>query len=306
MTLDADWVVDRRRLKRHLTAWRLIALVALIAVVATAVGYLSNGQGFVRGAYVGRLDVEGMIISDRELYEHLDDIAMQPNVKALIVNINSPGGTVVGGEQLFSALRRVAEHKPVVAVMGELAASAAYMIALGADRIFPNPGTVTGSIGVILQSADLTGLMDKLGIKPVNVKSSPLKAQPNPLEPVSAEARAMIEAVINDFHAFFVGLVAERRGLGPAEARALGDGRIFSGSQALQNRLIDALGDERDARRWLAENRDIALDLPTLDVDLPDDGRLFSNLVKGTVGKVLLPEWLRLDGLVSVWHPSLR
>ncbi|MDA0675277.1 MAG: signal peptide peptidase SppA [Proteobacteria bacterium] len=306
MTLDADWVVDRRRLKRHLTAWRLIALVALIAVVATAVGYLSNGQGFVRGAYVGRLDVEGMIISDRELYEHLDDIAMQPNVKALIVNINSPGGTVVGGEQLFSALRQVAEHKPVVAVMGELAASAAYMIALGADRIFANPGTVTGSIGVILQSADLTGLMDKLGIEPVNVKSSPLKAQPNPLEPVSAEARAMIEAVINDFHAFFVGLVAERRGLGPAEARALGDGRIFSGSQALQNRLIDALGDERDARRWLAENRNIALDLPTLDVDLPDDERLFSNLVTGMVGKVLLPEWLRLDGLVSIWHPSLR
>jgi protease-4 len=306
MTLDADWVVDRRRLKRHLTAWRLIALIALIAVAATVVGYLNYGQDFVRGAYVGRIDVDGLIVSDRELYEHLDDVAMQPNVKALIVNINSAGGTVVGGEQLFAALRRVAEHKPVVAVMGELAASAAYMIALGADRIFANPGTVTGSIGVIMQSADLTGLLDKLGIEPVNVKSTPLKAQPNPLEPMSAEARAMIEAVIDDFHAFFIGLVAERRGLGPAEARALGDGRIFSGSQALQNRLIDALGDERDARRWLAENRDIAPDLPTVDINLEDDERLFSDLVTGSVGKMLLPERLRLDGLISVWHPSLR
>lgn len=306
MTLDADWVVDRRRLKRHLTAWRLLALAALVAVAAVALGLFGPGQGLVRGDHVGRLEVDGLIISDRELYERLDRAASASNMKALIVAINSAGGTVVGGEQLFAALRRVAREKPVIAVMGELAASAAYMIALGADRIYASPGTVTGSIGVILQSADVTGLLDKLGVEPVNVKSSALKAQPNPLEPMSAEARAMIEAVVNDFHGFFVALVAERRGLGADEARAVADGRVFSGRQAVENRLVDALGDERDARRWLAENRGIALDLPSVQINPPEDERLFSDLVTGTVGKMLLPERLRLDGLISVWHPSLR
>jgi protease-4 len=306
MALDADWVVDRRRLKRHLTAWRMIALAALVAGAVSFLGPWQPLGGLVGKDHVARLDVTGLILHDPDLIEALDDIAEAPHAKALIVRINSSGGTVVAGEALYRALRRVAGHKPVVAVMDDLATSAAYMTAIGADRIYASPGTVTGSIGVILQSADVTGLLEKLGVRPENVKSGPLKAQPNPLEPFTPEARAAIAQVVDDFHAFFIDLVAERRGFDRPAAVRLGDGRVFSGRQAVEKGLIDAIGDERAARRWLAEERGVAANLPVMDVDLAREGGPFVDWFERTVGKALFSEPLRLDGLISVWHPSLR
>ena len=129
------------------------------------------------------------------------------------MRIDSPGGTVGGGEDLFRLLRRIAAKKPVVAVFGNLGTSGTYMTALGADRIFARKGSITGSIGVILQSADVTGLLEKLGVKSISVKSSPLKAQPNPMEPLSKDVRKATEALIEDLFSMFVDMVAKRRDL---------------------------------------------------------------------------------------------
>ena len=302
MSLDADQVIDRRRLKRSLTFWRVLAVVAVVAAIVAVAG--RGGVPFA-GDYVARLEVSGFILDDPWRERALADLADDSRARALLVRIDSPGGTMVGAETLFQALRHVAEQKPVVAILGELSTSAAYFVALGADHIIGRAGTVTGSIGVILQSADVTGLLDKLGVKPEIVKSRPLKAQPNPFEPFSPEAREVIRTVILDLHELFVQTVAERRTLAPEQAASLADGRIFSGRQAHARGLIDALGGEAEARAWLHEVHDIPATLPTDDLTIDVENRLLAGIVEGVFGKTLFSERLMLDGLVSLWHPDL-
>jgi protease-4 len=160
MPLSADEVIDRRRLKRRLTLWRVIAVVAIVAIVVVAVGRFKD-SGFASKDYVARVSVNGIITTNLTRNDALQRISNDKNAKALIVRIDSPGGTVVGGEDLFWSLRAISKQKPVVAVFGSLGTSGAYMTALGADRIFAREGSITGSIGVILQSTDLTGLLEK-------------------------------------------------------------------------------------------------------------------------------------------------
>lgn len=302
MTLDTDAYVDRRRLKRGLLFWRLAALAAAIAAVAAGV---SRFDGYPLSDYVARLDVEGLILQDTKRDELLADVAGDSRIKALIVRVDSPGGTFTGGDALYRSLRRVAEAKPVVAVMDGMATSGGYMAALAADHIVARRGTITGSIGVIFQTADVTGLLDKIGIKPETFKSGPHKAQPNPFEPISPAVREATQEVVREMFGMFVDMVAERRNLDRARVAAIADGRIFSGQQALKLGLVDTLGDEAEARDWLAESREVAKTLPVRKVAVKREPELFRSLFEDTVGKALFSERLRLDGAIAVWHPSL-
>lgn len=303
MSFSSDASVDRRKLKRRLGVWRIVAIVALAGL---ALALLTPRDGLFPRNYIARIDIEGLITNDQDRDRALGRIADDHHVRALIVYIDSPGGTVVGGEVLFRELRKIARHKPVVAVMGTVAASGGYMTALGADRIFAQPGTITGSIGVILQTANVTGLLDKLGIKPETIKSAPLKAVPNPLEPLTPEGRAATRTVVMDMYRQFVSMVAERRGFTEARAKALADGRIFTGRQAVANKLIDAIGGVAEARQWLAKARHIPLSLPVHDVQVHQTRSDLLDLIEHVTGKALFSERLTLDGLVSVWHPDLN
>ncbi|MBL8666508.1 MAG: signal peptide peptidase SppA [Rhodospirillales bacterium] len=301
MSIDADWLVDRRRLKRRLTWWQLAAVAAILLAVLAALGRFG---AFFERAHVARIDVDGIIVADGERDRALADLIDDTAVKAVLVRIDSPGGTVVGGETLYRRLRQIAAHKPVVAVMGELATSAAYMTAIGADWIVAREGTLTGSIGVILQSADVTGLLDKIGVKPETVKSSPLKAQPNPLEPFTPEARVATERVVLDVYTMFVEMVQERRKLTSEQLAAVTDGGVFTGRQARASGLVDALGGEDEARSWLETSRGVPAALPARDVELRDTEEQLIDLLGSRVKKALFSERLSLDGLISVWHPD--
>ncbi len=304
MTQDSDLLIDRRRLKRGLALWRALAIVALVAVVVIALTRVEALTGLVQRDHVAHLVVDGLIVADPARLEAIAEVAGNPRAKALIVRIDSPGGTFVGGESLYLALGKVAEKKPVVAVMGTVATSAAYLVAIAAERVFARQGSITGSIGVIVQTADISGLLAKLGVKAEAIKSSPLKATPSPFEPLTDEVRAATQAIIDDMHALFTSIVAKRRGLAAARARQLADGRIYSGRQALEADLVDAIGGEAEARSWLAEEKGIAKSLPTHEVKIDRPGAdWFSNLTS-LAGKMFLSERLILDGLVSVWHPE--
>lgn len=305
MVWGPDELVDRRRLKRQISLWRALALLAAVGIVAA----IAARDGVVgERRHVARLSIDGLIIDDPRRDRALSEVARNRAAAALIVRIDSPGGTVVGGEALFRQLRSIAEAKPVVAEMGEVAASAGYMIAVAADHIVAREGTITGSIGVIMQTTDVTGLLTKLGISAEAIKSAPLKAVPSPLEPLTAAGREATRALVFDMYEMFVGLVAERRKLPLARTRELADGRVFTGRQALPLGLIDAIGGEREARAWL-EGRGVGPELPVREVKIQreDDGwrDLFSSLVQGVVGKAFLYERLTLDGLIAVWHPDL-
>ena len=250
MSLDADQVVERRRLKRRLVFWRVLGIAAVVAAVIAAVGRFD-----LVGSkdHIARITIAGIIIDDQTRDEALKGVAKDDKVKALVVKIDSPGGTYVGGEAVYQSLRKVAEKKPVVVMMGTTAASAGYMSALAGDHIVARASTLTGSIGVLLQTANINDLMDKVGVKPIIIKSAPLKAQPNPMEHFSPEARKVTEELVADFFDMFVSLVSERRSMSKEKVLKLADGRAFSGRQALANGLVDAIGAEAEVRKWLAE-----------------------------------------------------
>lgn len=300
---QSDQLVDRRRLKQQLTFWRLLALVA----VALAVVLVAGGPGARTGilplawTHVARLNVDGIVLEDPERDDALEAVKDDPRVKALVVRINSPGGTAAGGEALYRSLRRVAETKPVVAVMSEVAASGGYMVALGADRIFAREGTITGSIGVLWQTTNVTELLKKVGISTEAFKSGPLKAQPSPLEPLTPEVRKVTQALVEDVHRSFLAMVAERRSLPPAAVERLADGRVFTGRQALEAGLVDEIGGESEARAWLARERQVSADLPIYDLTYGSTP-FWTEAVHVLFGKVLFSERLTLDGLMAVWH----
>jgi protease IV len=302
---DPDAIVDRRRLKRQLSGWRILAVLFAVAAVVAYAGRLGV---FEFNDFVAVLPVSGIIVDDSDRARTIAELTEDSQVKAIMVRIDSPGGTVVGGESLFRQLRTAAAKKPVVAVLGEVAASGGYMVALAADHIVAREGTLTGSIGVILQTTDVTGLLAKLGISAEAIKSSPLKAAPSPFEPMTEEVRSVTRLLIDDMHDMFVGMVADRRGMPRERALQLGDGRVYTGRQALAAGLIDRLGGEREARDWLAE-RGVARSLPSRRIEIERDDEFWRSLVHSAVsaltGKTYLSERLTLDGLMALWHPEL-
>ncbi|NKB18936.1 MAG: signal peptide peptidase SppA [Alphaproteobacteria bacterium] len=301
--MDADYLIDRRRLKRRITFWRTAAIFAIVAAVTAGIYKYS---GVESGDYIARLTIKNVIHNDLKRLAAIERVRKDDDIKALIVRINSPGGTVVGGEALYQALNRVRKEKPVIAVMDELATSAGYMIAVAADRIIAREGTVTGSIGVLFQTAEVTDLLNKLGIKFEAIKSAPLKAEPSPFSKITPKVRAATKLLVDDMYAMFVDMVAKGRDMKLEKVRNLADGRVYTGRMALKNGLIDAIGGERHAKSWLVKEKKITKSLPIRDIRIRREVEDWLEYATSLIQKTSISERLILDGLVSVWHPWLQ
>lgn len=306
MAINADTLLDRIYLKSQITKWRILAVVFAVIALLAIVHRSSNHTSSISGDYVARLSFDGIISDDRKVYELIDDLADNNKVKAVIVWLDTPGGSAVGGEETFLRLRALAQKKPVVAVMRSIAASAGYMTALGGDYIIAREGTITGSIGVIIETAEVTELAQKIGIKPIVIKSAPLKAMPSLIEKDTPESDKVIQAVVDDFYRRFIEMVEQRRKIPHAQAVALSDGRVFSGRRALDNKLIDAIGGEEEAMKWLVDTRHIKKDMDIKDVKVSKENGLFGDLSQSIAGKFWGRSSAGLDGLVSIWHPQLH
>ncbi len=303
MAINADTLLDRIALKAQLNKWRLLAVVfAVVALLISAERHSPHSP--IEKPFIARLSLEGIIEDDRKVYELVDDVTENPKAKAVIVWLDTPGGSAVGGEEMYNHLRHMSQEKPVVAVLRSVSASAGYMIALGADHIVAREGTVTGSIGALLESAEFTALAEKIGIKPIIVKSGPLKAAPNPLEKATPESLRVVQDVIDDFHSRFIDMVAERRRLPRPQVVGLADGRIFSGKRALEYKLIDALGGEDEAVAWLIEKRQIPDTLEIKDVTPEEKTDFFKQLTESFAGYFSPTSRMPLDGVRAIWHPA--
>ncbi len=319
MSLDADQIVERRRLRRKVTFWRTLGVLAVVGAIAAGVGYAVSDKVSTGGPHVARVVIGGLIRNDRERVEMLEEIG-RSGARAVILSIDSPGGTVTGSEQLYDALRRLAAKKPVVAMVEGVAASGAYIAALGADHIVARRNAIVGSVGVIYQFPNVTELLKTVGVTMEDIKSSPLKASPNPYTPTTPEARAAIDALVVDSYDWFKGLVGERRKLSDAKLAAVSDGRIFTGHMALPLQLVDEIGDDRTARAWLSREKGVPENMRVrtwrtrqldtefgwllgmargaLDaVGLPQLGIVLSAATQGAL------ERSQLDGLLALWHP---
>jgi protease-4 len=200
------------------------------------------------GPKVAVVEIEGIIVDGaaavRELREHADN----PSIKAVVLRVNSPGGVVAPTQEIFSAIQRTRKAgKPVVASLGAVAASGGYYVAVAADRIYANPGTLTGSIGVVMQLANLEGLLKKVGVDYVVVKAGAYKDVGNFARTMSPEERKMLQALLDDVYSQFVEAVSEGRGLEKKDVLAFAEGRIYSGQQALALKMVDELGGFEEA-----------------------------------------------------------
>jgi protease-4 len=321
MSLDADLIVDRRRMRRKLTFWRVLAIVVIVLGLAGAAALVSNHIGvFGVRPYIARVTISGLIRGDQERVRQLDLLGRTSLARAVIVHVDSPGGTTAGSEQLFDSLSRLREKKPLVVVVDSLAASGGYITALAADHIVAQQTSLVGSIGVLFQYPNVAELLGKIGVKVEAVKSTPLKAAPDGFEPTSPEATAALNSIIQDSYAWFKGLVQSRRHLTDDELAAVADGRVFTGHQGLGLKLVDELGDERAALAWLAKEKHVDAKLPVRDYrlqsrfgDLPFlhaaavallDAAGLNTLAQRLDVWGATVEPFNLDGLLALWHPA--
>ncbi len=319
MTLDVDTLLDRRRIRRKLTIWRLLAVVAAVLALGLLLTLGDSPMGLLKEQQIARISITGTIVEKRDQLKMLNSIAEAEHVQALIVYVNSPGGTTTGGEALYEGLRRVAEKKPVVAQFGTVAASAGYIVGLATDHIVSRGNTITGSVGVIVQWPEVTQLLDKIGVKMNTVKSGVLKAEPNPLTKANPDALAVTSEMVADGFAWFNGLVEDRRGIRVDDVPGLKEGRVFSGRQAKEYKLVDAIGGEPEVLDWLTTERGLSKGLRVVDWKPAQASawgltsfasEIARNVAVGSakgLTEALTSDsaWsmLSLDGLVSVWHP---
>ncbi|KKB76293.1 hypothetical protein VW29_20530 [Devosia limi DSM 17137] len=292
--------------RRSRGLWRVLAFIALALAILALAGRFAwpETKG---GAHIARLVVDGTIATDPARLEAINALAGDDSVKAVIVSINSPGGTTAGGEELYEALSQLRSEKPVVSVIHELGASAAYMTAIGTDHIFARRLSIVGSIGVLYQHVNAGKLLDTIGVDFDKVASGPLKAEPDFNEPMLGAVRASIAALVDDSFQWFVDIVAERRALPRPQALELADGRIVTGRIGVETGLIDAIGGEYEAQQWLEAERDVPADLDIVTVyPQPQQGLgWIADYMSGQARAVLgLPAAgpITLDGLVSLWQ----
>jgi protease-4 len=318
--MDSSAIADRRQLRRRLGFWRIVSVILLIALGFALYRFVAGDFARTDSPHIARITISGLIQDDPELLERLKKIKDNDQAKALIVSISSTGGTTYGGERIFKAIREVATKKPVVSDIRTVAASAGYMIATAGDDIVSGETSITGSIGVIFQYPQTKDLLDKIGVSMEEIKSAPMKAEPSPFHPPPEEAKTMVRNMVMDSYAWFVDLVADRRKLPRDQVLKLADGSIFTGRQALQNKLVDSLGGEDDIRAYL-DTRKVKKDLPIVDWEAP--GRTSSFFLSGAASQLinlfgygdfmkgadlqkLLSEKLFLDGLLSLWQGVAR
>ena len=316
MTLDSDFIVDRRRMRRRLALWRGLAVLAIAGAIialsfaALPVNLLDQNK---RQDHIARITIVGVITDDRRQLQLIERVKKADRVKGVLLVVASPGGTASGGEALYEALRDLAGEKPMVTHISGLAASAGYMVAVASDHIVARSNAIAGSIGVLFQYADASGLLQNIGVNIDAIKSSEIKAEPDFYSAPPDAAKEMIAALVNDSYTWFVDLVEDRRDFTAEQVQAVSDGSIFTGRQALERELVDALGGENVAVSWLEDERDVADDLPIVDwtVARETDGLSIGTWLLVTVADAVgldassvlaANDRAKLDGLLAVWH----
>lgn len=284
-------------------------LLVFILVVFTGTffyAYLTGGEqralALLAGDGIGILQIEGAIDDSNEILREFKRFQESPWIKAVVVRIDTPGGAVAPTQEIFEEMQKAKKKKPLIASMGSMATSGGYYIASACDKIVANPGTLTGSIGVIMQFNNVEELMKKIGVKGLNIKSGVNKDIGSPFQPLSAEGREILQSLVDNVHGQFVSAVAGGRGLDEDKVRRLADGRVYSGAQAKELGLIDQFGNLEDAIELAGKRAGIGAN-PAVYYSRVEQERWWEKLFFGMFGKTLPLNqrgWLRYE-----WSPSL-
>lgn len=284
----------------------LSVLILVFFVFVFFYAYFTGGEpkalSFLSGDGVGVLQIEGTIDDSRSVTNELKRFKEAPWIKAVVVRIDSPGGAVAPTQEIFDELQKAKKKKPLIASMGSMATSGGYYVASACDKIIANPGTLTGSIGVIMQLSNVEELMKKVGVKGYNIKSGVNKDIGSPFQPLSPEGKEILQSLVDNVHSQFIAAVAMGRGMSEAQVRKLADGRVYSGAQAKELGLVDQFGTLDDAIELAAKR--VGLDEnPTVYYSTPEEERWWEKLFFSALGRRFPASqrgWLRYE-----WSPSL-
>lgn len=276
MNIIPDLLFERDKLKSNLQRWKWLFFASLIlsSLLVARTSAPKNPD------MIARIKIDGVIDHDQLLLDKLRSIQEDPKIKAVILHINSPGSTAFAGEELYIALKRLSQKKPIVSVIGMVAASGGYMTALGTDYILARNMSLTGSIGVLYQSFEAVELAKKLGIKFIGIKSSPLKASPNPMEVMTKEAEAAAKATVQDSYQVFLQMFMDNRSFTKEEALKLANGRVYTGLRAKELNIIDAIGGEEEAIAWLEDEKKLTAKMKIEDVNWQSSESFLQELTK--------------------------
>jgi protease-4 len=284
----------------------LSGLILVFFVLVFFYAYMTGGDAkalsFLSGDGVGVLQIEGAIDDSRVVLSELKRFKEAPWIKAIVVRIDSPGGAVAPTQEIFDEIQKTQKGKPIVASMGSMATSGGYYIASACEKILANPGTLTGSIGVIMQLNNIEDLMKKVGVKGYNIKSGVNKDIGSPFQSLSPEGREILQSLVDNVHSQFVSAVAEGRGMSEAQVRKLADGRVYSGAQAKELGLVDQFGTLDDAIEFAAKRAGLE-ENPTVYYSSPEQERWWEKLWFAAMGTRLPSSrrgWLRYE-----WSPAL-
>jgi protease IV len=283
MEVSSDNVLNSYLLRKQVRRWKIWFLVILFAFLLSIFINSSSDQ---LSDHIARVNIDDIIYTDLKRQNKLEEIYKNNAIKAVIVHVNSPGGTVVGSESVYKALRKISNIKPVVTIMDDIATSGGYMAAIGGDYIFASRGSMTGSIGVLLESTEATKLLEKIGVEFHSFKSTTIKGSPMMFEKITPEAVASMNRLVNDNYVFFKDLVKERRKLSESELDIAANGEVFSGDRALQYKLIDAIGDEDDAIKWLIANKNISESMPIRDFKIVGKKEMIEEFIANMMVKI--------------------
>lgn len=282
---------------------KIVSLFLGVAFIISTLVLLSESK-FSQKETIAKINLEGIISDKYDFIDRLENIDKNENIKGLLVVVNSPGGTFVSSKEVYDTLEKISKKIPTSVYMREIATSGAYLASLGVDKIFANNGTITGSIGVILQTAELTSLLEKVGIQPIVIKSGQLKAVPNPLENVDEENLSYMKKIIDRLQKEFIELVEKKRNLGFEAKSKISDGRIFTSKQAKALNLIDYIGNESDAIEWIKSEGNLSDEVNILELDSINS---FLDLLKLNVLKKSFNYFnLNLNnGILAIWTPGI-
>ena len=292
-------ILEKYLSKRSLIVKRFATVLISIILIFSFFLFTSKKKDFI-----ATISIEGIISNPEDTLNDLENINKSSNAKALLVNINSPGGTFVSSKELYDKIKEISKKIPVVTYMREMATSGGYLVSLASQKIFSNIGTITGSVGVILQTAEITELLEKIGINPIVIKSGKLKATPNPLEGLSENDSKYLNDVIKSMQLEFLSILSENRNIESKTLEIISDGRIFTGKQAKELNLIDFIGSKSDAIRWLKDEAKLPQDIDILDYSKENQYeklismRLFDknfNFLKKNI----------YSGFLAIWDPKL-
>ena len=292
-------ILEKYLSKRSLIIKRFAAVLISIIIIFSFFLFGSKGKD-----YIATISIEGIINDPIDALSDLKDIGESSNAKALLVNINSPGGTFVSSKELYDKIKEISEKIPVATYMREMATSGGYLVSLASQKIFSNVGTITGSVGVILQTAEITKLLNKIGINPIVIKSGDLKATPNPLEGMSEKDSEYLNNIIKSMQLEFLDIVSENRDIENETLRIISDGRIFTGKQAKELNLVDFIGSKKDAIQWLKEKAKVPQDIDIIDFSKETQYEKLINMRLFNENFYFMKNNIH-NGFLAIWSPKL-